>query len=436
MDPRAGDAADDVRRRAPVTRGRSVTPSSVAPVPRYRNPIRVLIQHRNFRLFWFGQTGSVIGTWMQTVAQGWLALQLTNSAFMVGVVSAASSLPVLLLALYAGVVADRYPKLRLVKITQSALLGEALVLWWFMWSGHIGVVSLTLIALVEGTANAFDIPARQALMIELVGREDVVDAIALNSSGFNLARIIGPSIAAVVIARAGLAWCFALNAVSYLLVLIGLTRIRLPAWTARGPGGSPLAGIVEGLRFMVARRDVALLMSLVAVYSIFGVPYLVLMPVVARNVLHGGPQTYGALLAAVGFGAVCGATALAMMGHTMPKGKWLSMTTFSFCTLLLAFSFARAEWLALVLLFGVGFVMIQTTALANGLLQTLSPDALRGRVMAAYAFVFVGLGPAGSLLGGTIAEIGGAPLAIGLGALVMLLFAVWALGVRRDVSAL
>jgi MFS family permease len=168
--------------------------------PRSKNPVQVLIRHRNFRIFWFGQTGSVIGTWMQSVGRGWLALQITNSPFMVGFVSAAGTLPVLLLTLYAGVVADRHEKLRVVRVTQSLLLVEAVLLWWFLWSGHMTIVWLVLISLLGGTFNAFDIPARQALMIELVGREDLVDAIALNSSGFNLARIIGPSIAAVVIA--------------------------------------------------------------------------------------------------------------------------------------------------------------------------------------------------------------------------------------------
>ncbi|MGH7646578.1 MAG: MFS transporter, partial [Gemmatimonadaceae bacterium] len=224
-------------------------------MPRYRNPIRVLMVHRNFRLFWLGQTGSVIGTWMESVARGWLALQLTNSAFMVGVVSAAGSLPVLLLSLYAGVVVDRHVKLRMVKITQGLLGVQALILWWFDWSGHITVAWLALLSLVAGSISAFDIPARQSLMIEFVGREDVVDAIALNSSGFNVARIIGPALAAIVIDRLGLAWCFGINSVSFLLVLIGLSMIRLAARPPRptgaaAEGGSSMAGLMEGLQFM------------------------------------------------------------------------------------------------------------------------------------------------------------------------------------------
>jgi len=377
------------------------------------------------------------------VATGWLALQLTNSAFMVGVVAAAGSLPVLLLTLYAGVVVDRSPKLRMVKTTQSLLLVQAAVLWWFNWSGHITVAWLVLLSLVAGSISAFDIPARQSLMIELVGREDVVDAIALNSSGFNVARVIGPALAAIVIYRLGLAWCFAINSVSFLLVLVGLSMIRLTASAERvaaanggaGRGGS-MAGLVEGLRFMMRTRAVALLMMLVAVYSVFGIPFLVLMPVFAQNVLHGNARTYGTLLAAVGIGAVLGALSLAMVGHRARRGQWLAYASLSVCVFLFAFSFTRVVWLSVPLLALVGFAMIQNNALCNGLLQTLSPDHLRGRVMAAYAFVFVGMGPIGSLLAGTVAEVAGTPVAVGGGALVLLLFASWVLWVRPEVKRL
>lgn len=411
-------------------------PSSTPERPRYKNPIRVLLRHRNYRLFWFGQTGSLIGTWMQAVGRGWLALQLSNSAFMVGVVSAAGSLPVLLFTLYAGVVADRHEKLRVVRVTQALLLVEAVLLWWFVWTGQITIIWLVVISLLGGLFNAFDIPARQALIIELVGREDVVDAIALNSSGFNLARVIGPSIAAVVIARFGLAWCFGLNAVSYLLVLISLFLIRLPRWVRAATTTSPIAGLLEGLRYMRETREVTLLMAMVAVYSIFGIPYLVLMPVIARDTLHSGAQGYGILLAAVGVGAVCGAVALAMASHAIRRGRLLAASTVSFSLFLIAFSLSRTLWLSSALLLAVGLTMIVNNALANGLLQTIAPDALRGRVMAAYAFVFVGMGPVGSLLSGTVASAVGAPGAIAVGASVMLAFAAWVFGRRTELRRL
>jgi MFS family permease len=396
----------------------------------------VLVRHRNFRLFWLGQTGSLIGTWMQSVALGWLALQLSNSAFIVGVVSAAGSFPVLMLTLYAGVVADRQQKLRVVKITQTLLLVEAALLWWFDWSGHMTIPWLVGLALLGGVFTAFDIPARQSLIIELVGREDVVDAIALNSSGFNLARIIGPSIAAIVISQFGLAWCFALNAVSYLLVLIGLFMIRLPPWARAESLGSPIEGLLEGLRFMVRTREVALLMGLVGVYAIFGIPYLVLMPVIARDTLHSGAQGYGILLAAVGVGAIVGAVSLATAGQAVRRGRLLTVATFSFATFLVLFSLSRSLWLSSALLVVVGLTMILNNALANGLLQTIAPDELRGRVMSAYAFVYVGMGPIGSLLSGTMASIIGAPAAIAAGAVVLLIFAWWAFRRRGELRTL
>ena len=232
------------------------TPSGAIAAPRYRNPFSVLIKHRNFRIFWFGQTGSLVGTWMQQVALGWVVLQITNSPFFVGVEAAAGTLPVLLFTLFAGVLADRMNKLVLGRITQSLLLLEATRLWWFTWTGHVTIAVLIGIALFGGVASAFDIPTRQALMVELVGRDDVVYAIALNSSGFNLARIAGPSLAAIIIDRFGLAWCFAVNALSYLLVLVSLFRIRLTPKEIARTGLSPTEGLVEGIRVMRGSREV------------------------------------------------------------------------------------------------------------------------------------------------------------------------------------
>src|SRR5213075_1246825 len=214
------------------------------------NPFRALQTHRNFRLFWTGQTVSLIGTWMQQVGQGWLALELTNSAFLVGVVSAVGSFPVLLLSLYGGVIADRHSKLKIVIICQSLLLAEAAVLWWFTWSGRIDIVSLLILTTVGGVISAFEIPARQAMIVELVTREDLVDAIALNSGGFNLARIVGPSIAAIILARYGLAWCFGINAFSYLAVLGSLSQVRLPQWTPIEHLVSPFEQLKHGFQYI------------------------------------------------------------------------------------------------------------------------------------------------------------------------------------------
>src|ERR687894_2209538 len=227
------------------------------------NPFRALQQHRNFRLFWFGQTLSLVGSWMQTMAQGWLALELSDSPLMVGIVAAASSLPIVLLSLAAGVIVDRSDKLRLVTVAQTLLLIEATALWWFTWSGHITIAWLVTLAAAAGVVGAFEIPARQSMVIELVGREHLRSAIALNSTGFNLGRIVGPGLAALVIARAGIAWCFAVNALSYFAVLLGLLLIRLPPRdpsAALAPVTSPLEEMREGIRYM---RDTKLVRALI-----------------------------------------------------------------------------------------------------------------------------------------------------------------------------
>ena len=255
----------------------------------------------------------------------------------------------------------------------------------------------------------------------------------MNSSGFNLARIIGPSLAAIIIDRFGLAWCFAVNALSYLLVLLSLFRIKLQEKVIEETELSPTEGLMEGIRFMRKSREVSLLMSMVTVYSIFGIPYLVLMPVIARDTLHGTARTYGLLLASVGLGAVTGAFALAMVGRRVRRGKVLAAAAFSFSTLLIAFSFSRSIWLSAAILFFTGMTMILNNALANGLLQTITPDNLRGRVMSAYAFVFVGMAPIGSLLSGSVASALGAPAAIGIGAGVLLLLR--GVGVRNAEGA-
>src|ERR687895_2675875 len=278
------------------------------------NPFWVLQQHKNFRLFWFGQTLSLVGSWMQTMAQGWLALELSNSPLVVGVVAAASSLPIVLLSIAAGVVVDRTDKLRLVTVAQTLLLLEAAALWWFTWSGNITIPWLVALAAIAGIVQSFEIPARQSLVIELVGREQLRSAIALNSTGFNIGRVVGPSLAALVIARAGIAWCFAVNALSYLAVLIGLLLIRLPRRETQPVSvmlQSPLEGVREGLRYMRDTPLVRALIRLIAVYAVLGIPYLALMPVVARDMLGLGPAGYGLLLACVGIGGLSGGLWLA-----------------------------------------------------------------------------------------------------------------------------
>lgn len=390
------------------------------------NPFRTLQKHRNFRIFWVGQTVSLIGAWMQSMAQGWLALELSDSALVVGLVSFAGSLPIVLLSLQAGVLSDRYHKLTIVKVAQSLLLVEATVLWWFTWSGNITIGWLLLLATMTGILGAVEIPARQSLMIDLVGRDDLRDAIALNSSGFNLARIVGPWIGAVVIGSFGLAWCFALNALSFVAVLIGLFLIRLPAWVPVAATVSTGEGIRELGRYMRTTREVSIVMRLVAVYSILGIPYLTLMPVVARDVLRIGAEGYGLLLGCVGIGGLAGALFLASVGTRLPRGRLLAASSHGYAILLILFSLVRTPVLAYPALLATGFAMILNNALANGILQSIVPDAMRGRLMAAYSIAVVGLSQVvGALLAGSIASAFGAPLAIGGTAAVMLGYTVW-----------
>jgi MFS family permease len=400
------------------------------------NPFRTLVAHRNFRLFWIGQTLSLTGTWMQTMAQGWLALQLSNSAFIVGLVSSIGSLPVLALSLPAGVVTDRVNKLRLVTICQACLLVEAALLWGFTYTHRITIPLLLGLAFINGTASAFEIPARQSLMIELVGRDDLHDAIALNSSGFNLARIIGPALGAAVIATFGLAWCFFLNAVSYLAVLAGLFLIRLPPWEA-AIHPSPIEGLREGIRYMVDTPVISALIKVMTVSAICSIPYLTLMPVVARDLLHAGAAGYGVLLACVGIGGLAGALSLAAFGARFRRGRLLEFSTYGFAALLIAFSLSRSEWLSRGVLLGCGFMMIFNGALLNGLLQSIVPDALRGRLMSVYSLIAVGVSQVvGSFIAGSVANAVGVDWAIGGAAAVMLAYAYYAFSTSPEIRRL
>jgi MFS family permease len=374
---------------------------------------------------------------MQSMAEGWLALELSNSAFVVGIVAAAQALPILLLSLHAGVVIDRNDKLRIVRTAQTLLSVQAATLWYLTWSKHLTIAWLLTLAIANGTIVAFEIPARQSLIVDLVGRRDLPAAIALNSSGFNIARVIGPSIGAIIIAQLGIAWCFGVNALSYVAVLIGLFLIQLPEWIPPDRTVSPLDGIREGVQYMRRTPSVNALIKFIAVFSVLGAPYLTLMPVVARDQLHRGAGGYGALLACVGIGGVVGALALASIGHRLPRLRLLSFSAVSFAVLLLAFSLVRNHVYAYPLLLGAGFTMITTSATSNSTLQHLIPNELRGRVMAAYSFVVVGLSQViGSATSGTIANAVGTAWTIRGAALIMLGYAYYAFSDRsqlRDV---
>ena len=376
------------------------------------------LRHRNFRLYFLGQGTSLIGTWMQNIAQGWLVLLLTNSPFDVGLVSALGSLPILLVSLPAGVFVDRVNKHRLVVLTQTLSLLQALVLAVLLWTHRIALWQVAAIAVFLGTVNAFDTPARQAFVIEMVGREDLGNAIALNSSVFNTARVVGPSIAGLLISAVGLAWCYFLNAVSYVAVIWGLLAMRLPPFRRPEHPGDAWAQFREGARFVRSDRRVLALVTMMAVVSVFGFPFLVLMPVFARDVLRVGASGLGFLSASVGAGAVVAALGLAASGARVGKGRVLVWTGPIYGAALIAFGAARAMSLALPILAVAGGAMILNNAVTNTLLQTIVPDALRGRVMGFYAFVFLGMAPFGAFQAGWLAEQIGAPATVAIGGTV------------------
>lgn len=387
------------------------------------------LRHRNFRVFFLGQLVSLLGTWMGTTAQAWLVLSLTNSPFYVGLVSALGSLPVLLVSLYAGTVVDRVPKLKLIMLTQGCAMVLALALAALTVAGVVTVGHLIVIATLLGVVSAFDVPARQSFFVELVGRDDLMNAIALNSSAFNVTRILGPAAAGILIAAVGIPLCFLLNGLSYLAVLAALFSIRLPPYRPRAAPPSTWAHIREGLRYVTGDRRVAMLALNVAVLSVFGFPFLVLMPVVARDVLGRGAVEFGWMSSAVGAGAMVGALGLAAFAARVPRARVIRVSSLAFGGMLWLFALSRSLPLSLAILALTGFTMIVTTATTNTLMQTLAPDELRGRVMSVYTFAFIGMGPIGALQAGCLAQRIGVPATLMVGGAVCTLFA-WVAGGR------
>jgi MFS family permease len=373
------------------------------------------LRHRNFALFWTGQLVSLTGTWMQSVAQGWLVLRLSNSAFQLGVVGFCAFSPVLLFTLVGGVAADRVPRKAALLCTQTLAMVQAALLAALSAAGAVQVWHVALLAFLLGTINAFDVPIRQSFLFDLVGREDLPNAIALNSIAFNGARLVGPAIAGLVLAYLGETACFLLNAVSFLAVLAGLALIRVGT-TAREPNeGSWLGGIREGILYASRTPRVRAILVLVAVSSVFGMPYSVLMPAIARDVLGGNERTLGFLMGAAGAGAVLGALAIAGRRSTRRAGIIVAVSMTAFGASLIAFSLSRSFWLSAAILHLVGAAMIVQMATSNAFLQLLAPPALRGRVVSLYTLMFLGMAPFGSLLSGLLAKLWGTPVAVGLG---------------------
>ena len=382
------------------------------------------LRHRNFQLFFGGQIISLTGTWMQSVAQAWLVYSITKSSFLLGAVGFASQIPVFLLAPLGGATADRTNRHRLIIATQTASMILAAILAWLKLSNRIQVPHIFILAALLGVVNAFDIPGRQSFLVDMVGKEDLMNAIALNSSIFNVARFIGPAVAGILVAKIGEGWCFAVNAISYLAVIAGLLMMNVQC-QRRSSKNSPFADIVEGFRWVNGTKVIRALLLLIGLVSLVGMPYTVLMPVFADEILHGGARGLGILMGATGVGALLGALTLASKTGVTGLGRWVAMSCASFGVSIILFSYSRHFWLSVALLLPAGFSMMLQMGCSNTLIQTMVPDRLRGRVMAFYSMMFMGMAPFGALLGGVLAHRLGAPTTIAIGGVACIIGAIW-----------
>jgi MFS family permease len=369
------------------------------------------LNHRDFRLFWTGQSVSSVGSWMQSVGLSWLVLELTNSPFRLGLVSALQFGPVLLFSAVAGVVVDRTPKRRLILSTQIALMLPALALAVLAWTGWVRYWHVATLAGLIGIVNALDMPSRQSFLVEMVGREDLLNAIALNSATFNAARVIGPALGGLVIARYGTAIAFLLNALSFGAVLATLTLVRSGGEARPRRGTTIREELLDGVRYATRTPLVALILGLVFAVSTFAMNHGVLVPLFAREVLHEGVHEFGLLMASLGAGAVTGAVALAVLAYGRPTLAGVVIPGLGVAIGILGLAFVRHLALAAVVLFGVGAMQIVFQNGCNTIVQMTVPDELRGRVMGVYMMVFAGATPVGASLIGLVAEGVGVPAA-------------------------
>lgn len=362
------------------------------------------LRHRNYRLFFAGQGISLVGTWMQTMAQAWLVYRLSGSSLALGLVGFAGQVPVFLLAVFGGVVADARNRRAIMLWTQTLSMLLALAAAALTLSGLVQVWQVVLLAVGLGVVNAFDIPARQAFVIDMVGRQDLHNAIALNSSMFNSARVLGPTLAGMLVPLVGEGWCFLLNGASYLAVIASLLLMRLPPDEPKPAGASAWRRVGDGLAFAARHTAIRTVLLITGVSSLLGTSYATLMPVFADRILGGGPGTLGLLMGAAGLGAFGGAMLLAARRDSLGLGRWVIRAGVGFGLSLAVFSLSELLWLSVALLAPVGFCMVVMMASANTLLQQTTPDNYRGRVMALFSMMVVGMSPFGALLAGVLAH--------------------------------
>jgi MFS family permease len=373
------------------------------------------LEHADFRRFWSGQLVSLVGTWMQSVAQSWLVLQLTDSPLRLGLIGTFQFAPVLVFAVAAGAVADRLPKRRLILATQALLAAQALTLALLIATGTVRYWHVAVLALVMGVANTLDMPARQSFIVEMVGKEDLVNAVALNSAAFNAARIVGPAAAGLLIASAGIAPAFLLNGLTFVMVIVALLGVKTEGWPRARHGTTILEEMAEGVRYAARTPRIAVVLGLLMVVSLCVFNFSILVPLLARDVLHEGPEGFGFLMAALGLGAVSGALSLAAFGRQPLGLDGIVATGAVASAATLGLAPVRHFWLAALLLVVVGYAAIVFMASCNTTLQLTAPDELRGRVMSLHTLAFAGVFPFGSFLVGAIAEGFGVPAACAAG---------------------
>jgi len=395
------------------------TPLSAAPpAPESRSRFQDLVRslrHRNFQLFFSGQMISLIGTWMQNIAQAWLVYRITGSSVLLGLVGFAGQIPIFLFAPIGGLAADRWNRHRVVIATQATSMILAFILAVLTLLHVIKVWEIVVLAALLGVVNAFDIPARQSFLIEMVEREDLMNAIALNSSMFNGARIIGPAVAGILVSRIGEGWCFFANSVSYIAVIIGLLLMKLGPLRTAARDSSPFEHIAEGFRFVRRTKPILALVGLIGLVSLVAVPYSVLMPIFADRVLHRGAHGLGILMGSSGVGALLGALTLAIRRGLKGLGRVVGLSAVGFGVSLILFAFSTSFWLSVVLLIPVGYAVMLQMSSSNTLIQAMVPDELRGRAMAVYTMMFMGMAPVGSLMAGVMADKIGAPWTVTMG---------------------
>ncbi|MDZ4657743.1 MAG: MFS transporter [Bythopirellula sp.] len=385
------------------------------------------LAHRNFRLFFYGQTISLVGTWMTRIATGWLVYRLTGSAFLLGVVGFAGQFPSFVLAPFAGVFVDRWNRHRLLIFTQVLAMLQALTMAVLTLGGWITIWQVVVLSILQGIINAFDMPTRQSLIVELIDKkEDLSNAIAVNSSMVNAARLLGPSLGGVIIAAAGEGWCFMIDAISYIAVLGSLVMMKVPQKPRdHSKDKQILHDLREGWDYVARSRTIRSILLLLALVSLVGMPYTVLMPVMADKVLGGGPNTLGLMMAATGVGALIGALFLTARKTVLGLGKYIPLAAGLFGVALVLFAMSRSLWFSLPLLVVTGFGFINQLAVSNTLLQTIVDEDKRGRVMSFYVMAFMGTAPFGSLLAGTMAEWWGAPTTLIVGGIGCVLGGLW-----------